>query len=143
MKIADLKYNNILYIDKTTKGKKIVNSPYDFYQLWLKFQAQCFHITEREIKVLAYMLSKRLEMLKDNSEEEIVKTLTTKYHRNIMAEELSYKDSHLQVILSRLRKKKIIENGIINKSVIPAIKGNKCAQLLIIFNCENLQNLQI
>ena len=144
----EIKYNNII-------AKKIDNV-YDFYFTWLSFHNPILGLTMREIKVLAYLLKRRKEILetkKDLSEKEIYDIMISKNERESLIAFLEQRwtrdltDSHLQVIFSMLRKRKLLskEDGF-NKKILPKKKENKTAQILILIdicNSEIINQLEI
>lgn len=122
------KPNNIITIP--------INKDYDFFHWWCVFLRPVVNLTNREIDVIASFLKQRWELSKSISDQaildEMVMSDATK--RKVM-EECDISLQHFYVVMSNLRKSKIIEKGKINPRLIPNIRqdSDDYFQLMILF----------
>lgn len=123
------------------KPNNIVTVPVDdnsssFFKWWLVFLRPFINLTKREIDVVAEFLKQRWELSKAISDPAILDTM-------VMSENTKTKvinachitQQHFYVVMSNLRKNKVIVNNIINPRLIPNIRetDDGCFQLLILF----------
>ena len=126
---------------KLHKPNNIVVVPVDsdsstFYKRWCIFLRPFINLTNREIDVIAEFLKQRQELSKKISDPAILDTM-------VMSDETKRKvidachitQQHFYVVMSNLRKNKVIVGNIINPRLIPNIRqdDNGCFQLLILF----------
>lgn len=122
------KPNNIITIP--------ISKDYDFFHWWCVFLRPVINLTNREIDVIASFLKQRWELSKSISDQaildEMVMSDATK--RKVM-DECNISLQHFYVVMSNLRKSKIIEKGKINPRLIPNIRqdGDGYFQLMILF----------
>lgn len=112
----------------------------DFFKAWCIFLNPFVKLTPREIDVMASFLKHRWELTKITTDPAVVDTmLMTDDTRNKVMEDCHITKQHFYVVMNTLRKKKIFENGIINRRLIPNIKedDNGCFKLLILFKEKN------
>lgn len=122
------KPNNIITIP--------VAKDYDFFHWWCVFLRPVVNLTNREIDVIASFLKQRWELSKSITDQaildEMVMSDATK--RKVM-DECNISLQHFYVVMSNLRKSKIIEKGKINPRLIPNIRqdNDDYFQLMILF----------
>lgn len=131
---------------KTAAGKRLpkpnniitipVAKDYDFFHWWCVFLRPVINLTNREIDVIASFLKQRWELSKSITDEaildEMVMSDATK--RKVM-DECNISLQHFYVVMSNLRKSKIIDKGKINPRLIPNIRqdNDDYFQLMILF----------
>lgn len=130
-----------------SKSKKIMKKPnnaftvptilgIDFFKWWCIFLRPFIKLTGREIEVIASFLNQRWLLSKNISDPIILDTMMmSETTKNKVIEECNITHQHFYVVMSNLRKHKVIVNGIINPRLIPNIRedDNGCFQLLIRF----------
>lgn len=112
----------------------------DFFRWWCIFLRPFVDLTEREIDVVSSFLKQRWELSKHISDPAILDTmLMSEESKKKVIEECHITQPHFYVIMSSLRKNKIIVDNTINSRLIPNIRpdDNGCFQLLILF--KNLE----
>lgn len=113
-----------------------VNSASSFFKWWCIFLRPFINLTNREIDVMAEFLRQRWELSKVISDPAVLDTMVMNDNtkRKVM-EACHITQQHFYVVMSNLRKNKVIVNDIINSRLIPNIKedDNGCFQLLIMF----------
>lgn len=113
-----------------------VANDYDFFHWWCIFLRPVINLTNREIDVIASFLKQRWELSKSINDQaildEMVMSDATK--RKVM-DECNISLQHFYVVMSNLRKSKIIDNGKINPRLIPNIRqdNDDYFQLMILF----------
>jgi hypothetical protein len=124
--------DNVLSISTSLKGK--------FFKQWFKFLLPYHGLTDREIDVAAKLLLKRFELAKVISDVNILDSvLMSEDTKRTIREDLGIKHQHFQVIMSKLRKSKVIIDNKVNPRFIPNLKeenGNFKLLLLFSFNEE-------
>ena len=122
------------------KPNNIVTVPTDneleFFKWWCVFLRPFVNLTDREIDVVASLLKQRRELSKSISDPSILdKMLMSEDTRLKVQEECNITSQYLYVIISNLRKHKVIVNNAINPRLIPNVRetDNGCFQLLILF----------
>ena len=126
--------------NRLPKPNNIITIPvvreYDFFHWWCVFLRPIVNLTNREIDVIASFLKQRWELSKSISDQaildEMVMSDATK--RKVM-DECGISLQHFYVVMSNLRKSKIIDKGKINPRLIPNIRqdSDDYFQLMILF----------
>lgn len=108
----------------------------DFFKLWFLFLKPFHKLTDREIDVITRFLKLRFELSKVITDNTILDNVTmSKENKKAIREECGLTLPHFQVIMSKLKKQKVIINERINPRFIPNIKENDSHfQLLLLFN---------
>ena len=121
------KPNNVIALKSSLKG--------EFFRMWLEFLRPFHKLTERETDIMAAFLKQRYELSKVVSDQDILNKLTMSDDtKKKIREECNISQAHFQVIMTKLKKSKMIENGNINPRFIPRIKDEtKGFQLLLTF----------
>lgn len=109
----------------------------DFFRLWCVFLRPVLNLTDRETDVVACLLKHRFELGKSISDPKILDSvLMSNEIKKAVIEELHMTQAHLYVILSNLKRKKILNGNSLHPRLIPSIrKDDKSGyyQLLILF----------
>ncbi len=112
------------------------SSELDFFKWWCVFLRPFVKLTNREIDVIASFLKQRWELSKSISDPGILDTMVmSEDTKKKVMEECNITLPHFYVVISNLKKNKIIANNVINPRLIPNIRqdDNGCFQLLILF----------
>lgn len=124
------KINNVITIPTSIEGK--------FFRYWLEFLRPFHRLTDREIDVTASFLKQRYELSKVVSNQEVLNKLTmSEDTKRKVREDCQISQAHFQVIMTKLKKSKVIDNGGINPKFIPKIdEGASSFQLLLLFELK-------
>lgn len=127
--------DNVLSISTSLKGK--------FFKQWFKFLLPYHGLTDREMDVAAAFLQKRLELSKVISDVNILDSvLMNEDTKRIIREECGLKHQHFQVIMSKLRKAKVLLDNKINPRFIPNVKEeNGNFKLLLLFSFDDVKSV--
>lgn len=125
------KPNSSLRIPTSLKGK--------FFRYWFEFLRPFHNLTDREIDVIAAFVRQRYELSKVISDQEILDRETmSEVTKRKVREECNISLAHFQVIMGKLRKSRVIENGKINPRFIPNIvEGDNNFTLLLLFELKD------
>ena len=97
--------DNVINIPTSLKGK--------FFKHWLTFLLPFHNLTDREMDVAAAFLLKRFELSKVISDVNILESvLMNEDTKRQIREGVGIKHQHFQVIMSKLRKTKIIVDNL-------------------------------
>lgn len=127
-------------VRKLRKPNNVVTIPAktdtDFFRWWCIFLRPLISLTNRETDVIAEFLKQRWELSKITTDPASLDIL-------LMSDETKQKvikacnitQQHFYVVMSNLRKNKIIVDNRINPRLIPNVRqtDNGCFQLLILF----------
>lgn len=110
----------------------------NFFRMWLEFLRPFHKLTERESDVMASFLRQRYELSKVVSDQDILdKLIMSEDTKKKVREECGISQVHFQVIMTKLKKNKMIDNGKINPRFIPRVdKDAKSFQLLLSFELQ-------
>lgn len=124
------KPNSVIALKSNLKGS--------FFRLWLEFLRPFHKLTERESDVMAAFLKQRYELSKVVNDQEVLNKLTmSEDTKRKVREDCNISQAHFQVIMTKLRKSKMIENGKINPRFIPRIGDDtNNFQLLLSFDLQ-------
>lgn len=124
------KINNVISVPTSTEGK--------FFRCWLEFLKPFHKLTDRETDVVASFLKQRYELSKVVSDQEILNKLTmSEDTKKKVREECGITQAHFQVIMTKLKKSQIIDNGRINPKFIPRVEeGANNVLLLLSFDLQ-------
>lgn len=124
------KPNNVIALKSSLSGS--------FFRIWLEFLRPFHKLTERETDVMAAFLKERFELSKVISDQEVLNRLTmSEDTKRKVRDECSISQAHFQVIMTKLKKSKMIDNGKINPRFIPRVeKDAKGFQLLLAFELQ-------
>lgn len=126
----DKKANNIIRIPCTLNRS--------FFKYWLLFLRPFHNLTDREIEIMTSFLFYRYELSKVISDETVLnQVLMGEDTRKKIREDCNIGVTNFQVIMSKLRKSKVIVDNRINPKFIPSLtedKGN--FKLLLLFDIQ-------
>lgn len=122
------KINNVISVPTSIEGK--------FFKFWLEFLRPFHKLTDREIDIMASFLKQRYKLSKVIKDQGILdKYSMNEETKRIVREECDITQAHFQVIMTKLRKNKVIEGDRINPKFIPRIEeGASSCQLLLSFS---------
>lgn len=125
--MGKLSINNVVRVPCKLDGK--------FFKYWFDFLQPLHNLTEREKEVVACYVKKRYELSQSITDETILnKYLMSKDIEEQVKAECNLKTTHLQVVLTKLRKMGVITpEGAINSKYIPKIDPEKNSFSLLIF----------
>ena len=106
-----------------------------FFRYWFMFLRPFHKLTNREIDVITAFVKHRYELSKVIKDDVILDKVTMSEDvKKQVREECGIAFQHFQVIMSNLRKNKVIENGKINPKFIPNItEENGMFKLMLLF----------
>jgi len=114
----------------------------DFFKKWCSFLRLFVKMTDREMDVVSCLLKQRWELSKVIPDQAILDTvlMSTDTQRKVI-EECNLSPEHFYVVMSNLRKNKVVIGKVINPRLIPNIRkdDNGVFQLLILFKDPNPQ----
>ncbi len=124
----NLKPNNIVTVPTTLDT--------GFFKWWCVFLRPFVKLTDREIDVMSSFLKQRYELSKHITDPAILDEMVMSENtRKKVMEECKITLQHFYVVMSNLRKNKVITGNIINPRLIPNIRqdDNGFFQLLVLF----------
>ena len=105
----------------------------DFFKWWCILLRAFIPLTNREIEVMASFLRRRWELSKHISDPQILDTmLMSEDTKKKVQEECDITLQHFYVVMSNLRKNKIIVNNTINPRLIPNVRSDDEDFLLMV-----------
>lgn len=109
---------------------------YTFFRVWIEFMRPFHHLTEREMEVVASFIKQRYELSKMITDTQLLdKVLMSEDTKRKVRNECGISLQHFQVIMGKLKKRKVIENGKIKDKFIPKIPSDeKSFKFLLIFD---------
>lgn len=107
-----------------------------FFRYWFEFLEPLHKLTGREIDVIASFVKQRYELSKVIKDSEILDKVTmSEDTKKKVREDCEMSLAHFQLIMSKLRKNRVIVNNKINPRFIPQItEGMESFPLLINFD---------
>ena len=128
---------------KLPKPNNIVTVPASldssFFRWWCIFLRPFVNLTNREIDVMSSFLKHRWELSKDISNPAILDTMVMNDDtKKKVMKDCNITLAHFYVVMSNLRKNKVIVDDVINPRLIPNVRqdDNGVFQLLILFKEE-------
>lgn len=108
------KINNVITIPASLEGS--------FFRYWFEFLKPFHKLTDREMDVVASFVKHRYALSKVVSDQELLNKLTMSDDtKRKVREDCNMSQAHFQVIMTELKKSKVIENGRINPKFIPRL----------------------
>lgn len=126
------KINNVITIPTSIEGS--------FFRYWFEFLRPFHKLTDREMDVIASFVKHRYILSKVVNDQEVLNKLTMSDDvKKKVREDCNISQAHFQVIMTKLKKSKVIENGRINPKFIPRlVKDSDNFQLLLSFDLNDL-----
>ena len=114
----------------------------DLFKKWFIFLKPFHGLTDREIDIIACFAKERYELSKVISDEVLLdKVVMNEDTKKKVREECDVTLPHFQVIMSKLKKSKVIVDNKINPKFIPNFKpGENAFQLLFYFRLEEYKS---
>jgi hypothetical protein len=127
--------NNVIRIPTSVQGK--------FFRIWIEFLTPLHNLTNREKDVVAAFIKARFELSKSIPDPVwLDKAVMSDEIKTKIKKECKVSDAFFQVILGKLRKTGVIEDGKISPKFIPKKldAGDKTFQLLLYFDLDGTNN---
>ena len=124
------KINNVITIPTSVEGS--------FFRFWFEFLRPFHKLTDREMDVIASFVKHRHALSKVVSDQDVLDKLTMSDDtKRQVREDCNISQAHFQVIMTKLKKSRVIENGRINPKFIPRLdKDSNNFQLLLSFDLK-------
>lgn len=127
-------------MEKKPNSALTIDSPLNknFFRMWLEFLKPFHRLTDRETDVLAAYLKERYFLSKKINDPELLDKITmSEDTKKRVRESCNMSSTHFQVIMTKLKKANIINNGKISPKLIPKItEEDGVFQLLLLFNLK-------
>ena len=109
-----------------------------FFKYWFMFLKPFHHLTEREMDVITSFVKQRYELSKVIKDNEILDKVTmSEDTKRKVREECGITLPHFQIVMSKLRKSKVIIDNKINPRYIPNIKEeNSSFKMMLLFDFQ-------
>lgn len=122
------KVNNVIGLSQSPLGD-------EFFKYWYIFLKPLHHLSNREIDVIASFTKHRYKLSKVIKDSTLLDTvLMSEETKRKVREDCNITLAHFQIIMSKLKKNKVIIDNKINPKLIPNIKeDSKSFQLLVLF----------
>lgn len=122
-----------------------ISSETHFYKWWCMFLRPFVHITDKEIEVITSFLKIRKRLSEVISDQGVLDKMTmSEDSRREVMKDCNISKQNFYVLMSNLRKHKIIEGESINPRLIPNIKverdGYLLSDLLVVFETNGQGN---
>jgi hypothetical protein len=124
------KADNVIRIPTSLNGR--------LFRYWFEFLYPFHKLTDREIDVITSFVKHRYELSKVIKDDNILDRVTmSEDTKRKVREECNITLPHFQVIMSKLRKSKVIIDGRINPRFIPNVnEENGSFKLLLLFELQ-------
>lgn len=116
-----------------------VESEIDFFRWWCVFLRPFVNLTNREVGVVSEFLRQRYELSKVISDPAVLDTmLMSDSIKQKVIDNCNITQQHFYVVMSNLRKNKVITGDIINPRLIPNVRedDNGRFQLMVLFKSK-------
>lgn len=128
------KANNVVVIPTSLEN--------GFFKYWFEFLRPFHKLTDKEIEVMACLVKHRYLLSKSIINNELLDQISMNEDtKRKVREECGLSQTYFQILMSKLKKRNMIVNGIINPKFIPRIEeGSDNFQLLLSFNLDGQKN---
>lgn len=110
----------------------------NFFRYWFEFTKPLHKLSDRVIDVMTEFIKYRYELKDKIKDTELLdKVVMSKETKSMIRKKLGMTESHFQVVMTKLKKARVIENGKINPRYIPKLIDTENFQLLISFNLKD------
>lgn len=109
-----------------------------FFKYWFMFLKPFHHLTDREMDVITAFVKQRYELSKVITDSDILDKVTmSEDTKRKVREECEITLPHFQIVMSKLRKSKVIIDNKINPRYIPNIKEeNGSFKMMLLFDFQ-------
>lgn len=109
-----------------------------FFKYWFMFLKPFHHLTEREMDVITSFVKQRYELSKVITDSDILDKVTmSEDTKRKVREECGITLPHFQIVMSKLRKSKVIIDNKINPRYIPNVKEeNGSFKMMLLFDFQ-------
>lgn len=109
-----------------------------FFKYWFMFLKPFHHLTEREMDVITSFVKERYELSKVITDSDILDKVTmSEDTKRKVREECGITLPHFQIVMSKLRKSRVIIDNRINPRYIPNIKEeNGSFKMMLLFDFQ-------
>lgn len=109
-----------------------------FFRYWFEFLKPFHHLTEREMDVITSFVKQRYELSKVITDSDILDKVTmSEDTKRKVREECEITLPHFQIVMSKLRKSKVIIDNKINPRYIPNVKEeNGSFKMMLLFDFQ-------
>lgn len=109
-----------------------------FFKLWFVFLKPFHHLTDREIDVIASLVKQRYELSKVITDSDVLdRVVMSEDTKRKVREECDITLPHFQIVMSKLRKNKVIVDNKINPRYIPNLKeSNGSFKMMLLFDFQ-------
>ena len=109
-----------------------------FFRYWFEFLKPFHHLTEREMDVITSFVKQRYELSKVITDSDILDKVTmSEDTKRKVREECGITPPHFQIVMSKLRKSKVIIDNKINPRYIPNVKEeNGSFKMMLLFDFQ-------
>lgn len=109
-----------------------------FFRYWFEFLKPFHHLTEREMDVITSFVKQRYELSKVITDSDILDKVTmSEDTKRKVREECGITLPHFQIVMSKLRKSKVIIDNKINPRYIPNVKEeNGSFKMMLLFDFQ-------
>lgn len=109
-----------------------------FFRYWFLFLKPFHHLTDREIDVITSFVKQRYELSKVITDTEVLDKVTmSEDTKRKVREECNITLPHFQIVMSKLRKNKVIVDNKINPRYIPNLQeDNGSFKMMLLFDFQ-------
>lgn len=109
-----------------------------FFKYWFMFLKPFHHLTEKEMDVITSFVKQRYELSKVITDSDILDKVTmSEDTKRKVREECGITLPHFQIVMSKLRKSKVIIDNKINPRYIPNVKEeNGSFKMMLLFDFQ-------
>lgn len=107
----------------------------EVFRYWFTFLKPLHNLTDREVAVLAAFARHRFEMMEGVNDEKLLDSLLmSSGTKRKVREECGLSLAHFQVIMSKLKKNKVVVDNRINPKLLPKMdRDTRTLSLLLLF----------
>lgn len=109
-----------------------------FFKYWFMFLKPFHHLTDREMDVVSSFIKQRYELSKVITDSDVLdRVVMSEDTKRKVREECDITLPHFQIIMSKLRKNKVIIDNKINPRYIPNLKeSNNSFKMMLLFDFQ-------
>ena len=109
-----------------------------FFKYWFMFLKPFHHLTDREMDVITSFVKQRYELSKVITDSDVLdRVVMSEDTKRKVREECDITLPHFQIVMSKLRKNKVIVDNKINPRYIPNLKeSNGSFKMMLLFDFQ-------